>query len=158
MRLNNKKIIIVLTLFFVILASANVIYAQDETTFKKTNNSLGFNGGFGGNGISYRHYFSEKNSVQLTGSIYTSYQSEINFNGGILYRRVIHQRKRTRLLISSGFSFSNYSQSLGTVLEVEINPAWMDNISTSVSTGYQLSTSNNLNIGPIMSVSLFYNF
>ena len=44
------------------------------------------------------------------------------------------------------------------VLEVEINPAWMDNISTSVSTGYQLSTSNNLNIGPIMSVSLFYNF
>ena len=83
---------------------------------------------------------------------------KINFNGGILYRRVIHQRKITRLLISSGFSLNNYSQTLGSVLEVEMNPGWMDNISTSISTGYQISTSNNVNISPIMSVSLFYNF
>ena len=158
MKLNNKNIIIILTFLLIISANANVIYAQNETTFEKTSNSLGFNGGFGGNGISYRHYFSDKNSIQLTGSIYSNYDGEVNFNGGALYRRVIHQRKRTRLLISSGFSFNNYSQSLGSVLEVEINPVWMDNISTSISTGYQISTRNTGNIGPIMNVSLFYNF
>ncbi len=158
MKLHNRKIIIIVTLLLVFFLYANTVTAQEQNTFEKTTNSLGFNGAFGGSGISYRHYFSEKNSIQLTGSIYSTYQSQINFNGGALYRRVIHQRERTRLLISSGISFNNYSQSLGSVLEVEINPSWMDNISTSISTGYQISTRNNLDIGPIMNISLFYNF
>ena len=149
--------IVILILLLTVIFQVNIAEAEEASTFEETQNALGFSGGFGGSGIAYRHYFSSKNGIQLTGSIY-GYGSDINFNGGVVYRRVINQREKTRLLISSGFSFNRSNESLGSVLELEVNPEWLDNISSSVAAGYQMTQYEKLQIGPTMSVSLFYNF
>ncbi|MFW6306853.1 MAG: hypothetical protein ACOC1N_05685 [Bacillota bacterium] len=145
--------IIVLFLVF----STVTVGANEGDTYAEAKRALGFNAGFGGTGISYRNYFSSEDGIQLTGSINT-YGSDINFNAGFLYRRVLHKRDRTRLLITPGFSFDQHNQHLGSALEVELNPDWMENVSSSISVGYQLTSSREISIGPMMSVSLFYNF
>ena len=158
----DNKILVLLICLSILFIHTNGIRAGLSFGGNRRN-ALGYNLGFGGNGVAYRYFFNDRDGFQITGSVLGDAE-EINYNVGILYNRILHQSYENRLSVTPGFSMGNEHFVLGSVIEVEFDPGWFEGISTGISGGYQIGWNNlheeewDFSIRPTVGISLFYNF
>ncbi len=159
--LKKHKILIILICFSLLFLQVNIVRAGLDFGFEQNrNNALGVNLGFGGWGFAYRHFYTDLDGVQFTGSV-SGDAEEIDYNLGVLYYRILHQSFENRFSVTPGFSLSNESLRLGSVIEVEFDPGWFRGITTAIAGGYQVhwdKSQKDYNIGLTVGLSMFYNY